>query len=190
MDTLEVLDVSKIKVIKSDIERPANKGFQTQRGLCVDLPYNKDMLNKLQAIVNNIDCDKTFFDKPFDVIDDVEELKALMSEILIRFDTSPDFYTKSDYGLLLTVLYKTLFYLYGALNLSSSNEDVLVVNNTGSTGAILEPQIGKLGGVEEYEDENGVLQPVQADHANNEKRIATIGDIRNYINNKLTWIEK
>lgn len=190
MDALEVLDVSKIKVVKSDIERPANKGFQTQRGLCVDLPYNKDMLNKLQAIVNNIDCDKTFFDKPFDVIDDVEELKVLMSEILIRFDTSPDFYTKSDYGLLITVLYKTLFYLYGALNTSSSNEDVLVVNNNGINGTILEPQLGQLEEKHEFEDVNGNTQIIGVKHENNERRIATIGDIRNYINNKLTWIEK
>ena len=60
------------------------------------------------AIIDKIDCDKTLFDKPFDVIDNVDDLKKIMTEVLIRFDTSPDFYTKSDYALLLTVLYKTL----------------------------------------------------------------------------------
>lgn len=187
---LEVLDTSSIKIISSDVERPANKGFQTQRGFCVDLPYNKDMLNKLQAIVEKIDCDKTFFDQPFDVIDNVDELKKVMTEVLIRFDTSPDFYTKSDYGLLLTVLYKTLFYLYRVLNLSSDNDDVLIVDNSGEEGVVLRPQLGELDEKHESEDSNGNIQVTGTQYENNEKRIATIGDIRNYINNKLTWIEK
>jgi hypothetical protein len=49
---------------------------------------------------------------------------------------------------------------------------------------LLNPQTGTLLEVDEDVDGN------YTGSDNNEKRIATIGDIRNYINNKLTWIEK
>jgi hypothetical protein len=70
------------------------------------------------------------------------------------------------------------------IEIKSDNEDVLQVENL-ETGAILKPQIGSLK-EEGDEDENGTyIGPIE----NNERKIATIGDIRNYINNKLTWIK-
>ena len=51
-------------------------------------------------------------------IENGEKLKELMSELIIRFDTKPDYYTKKDYQLLLAVLTGGLSYLY-------ANQDAL-----------------------------------------------------------------
>ena len=132
-------------------------------------------------VVNNItkgECKNSFFEGDYDVIDNIDDLKKILSEVLIRFDTSPNYYTKSDYAALISVLYQSLLYLYQSFSISSTNEDVLEVEATGN-GTELRPQIG-------YLDESAVESVPE----NNDKRIATISDIRNYINNKLTWIEK
>lgn len=177
------------QVLTTDLERPSTKGLQTNRGLSVDLPYNKGMLSKLSKIVDSVQGTETFFDDKFEVIEDVNELKKLLSEVLIRFDTNPQYYTKKDYGLLLSILYRTLLYLYSVSQISSDNEDVLVVDITEDEGAVLRPQLGELEEAHEQEDADGNITISGTTHSNNEKRIATIGDIRNYINNKLTWIK-
>jgi hypothetical protein len=48
---------------------------------------------------------------------------------------------------------------------------------------VLTPQLGTLN--ESDEDSDGAY----TGEDNNESKIVTIGDIRNYINNKLTWIK-
>lgn len=190
LSQFEIVDTTGVKVIKSDIERPATDGFETRRGLCVNLPYNEGLLNKLQVVVDNIkaDCKDSFFEEDFDVIDNLDDLKRLLTEVIIRFDTAPDYYTKSDYAALISVLYQSLLYLYQVLNISSSNEDILKVEQTGE-GTELQPQVGYL-----YDHEDGGPKDSEGNIVtapeNNDKRIATISDIRNYINNKLTWIEK
>ena len=94
----DIVDTTGVKVIKSDIERPATDGFETRRGFCVNLPYNEGLLNKLQVVVDNIkaDCKDSFFEETFDVIDNLDDLKRLLTEVIIRFDTAPDYYTNSD----------------------------------------------------------------------------------------------
>lgn len=176
----DVVDITGIRSVKSNVERPASKGLETHRGFCVNLPYNRDLIDKLQVVVQNIktDCKDSFFDGDFDVIDNISDLKRLLTEVIIRFDTAPDYYTKSDYAALISVLYQSLLYLYQSFSISSTNEDVLEVEATGNKTE-LRPQIG-------YLDES----TVESVPENNDKRIATIGDIRNYINNKLTWIEQ
>lgn len=178
---MNTINITNVKTIPCTIERPPSTGFETRRGLCTNLPYNQDMLCRLQVVVNNItegECKNSFFEGDYDVIDNIDDLKKILSEVLIRFDTSPDYYTKSDYAALISVLYQSLLYLYQSLSISSTNEDVLEVEATGN-GTELRPQIG-------YLDESAVESVPE----NNDKRIATIGDIRNYINNKLTWIEQ
>ena len=190
LSQFEIVDTTGVKVIKSDIERPATDGFETRRGFCVNLPYNEGLLNKLQVVVDNIkaDCKDSFFEDDFDVIDNLDDLKRLLTEVLIRFDTAPDYYTKSDYAALISVLYQSLLYLYQVLNISSSNEDILKVEQTGE-GTELQPQIGYLYDHEDEGPKDSEGNTVTAPE-NNDKRIATISDIRNYINNKLTWIEQ
>lgn len=189
-DFIEV-NIPGTKSVKSNVERPASKGLETHRGFCVNLPYNRDLIDQLQVVIQNIkaDCKDSFFDGDFDVIDNISDLKRLLTEVIIRFDTAPDYYTKSDYAALISVLYQSLLYLYQVLNLSSSNEDILKVEQTGE-GTELQPQTGYLYDAEEGEQPKDSEGNVVTAPENNEKRIATIGDIRNYINNKLTWIEK
>lgn len=191
LSQFEIVDTTGVKVTKSDIERPATDGFETRRGFCVNLPYNEGLLNKLQVVVDNIkaDCKDSFFEENFDVIDNIDDLKRLLTEVIIRFDTAPDYYTKSDYAALISVLYQSLLYLYQVLNISSSNEDILKVEQTGE-GTELQPQTGYLYDAEEGEQPKDSEGNVVTAPENNDKRIATISDIRNYINNKLTWIEK
>ena len=189
-DFIEV-NIPGTKSVKSNVERPASKGLETHRGFCVNLPYNKDLIDQLQVVIQNIkaDCKDSFFDGDFDVIDNISDLKRLLTEVIIRFDTAPDYYTKSDYAALISVLYQSLLYLYQVLNLSSSNEDILRVEQTGE-GIELQPQTGYLYDAEEGEQPKDSEGNVVIAPENNDKRIATISDIRNYINNKLTWIEK
>lgn len=188
-DFIEV-NIPGTKSVKSNVERPASKGLETHRGFCVNLPYNKDLIDQLQVVIQNIkaDCKDSFFDGDFDVIDNISDLKRLLTEVIIRFDTAPDYYTKSDYAALISVLYQSLLYLYQVLNLSSSNEDILRIEQTGE-GTELQPQVGYLYDHEEGGPKDSEGNVVTAPE-NNDKRIATIGDIRNYINNKLTWIEQ
>jgi len=41
----DVVDITGIKSVKSNVERPASKGLETHRGFCVNLPYNKDLID-------------------------------------------------------------------------------------------------------------------------------------------------
>ena len=70
-----------------------------------------------------------------------------------------------------------------SIEINSSNPDILTVTKDEEGNPLLNPQTGTL--LEEDEDTNGAYTGSD----NNESRIVTIGDIRNYINNKLTWIE-
>lgn len=190
-DFVEV-NIPGTKSVKSNVERPASKGLETHRGFCVNLPYNKDLIDQLQVVIQNIkaDCkEESFFDGDFDVIDNISDLKRLLTEVIIRFDTAPDYYTKSDYAALIAVLYQSLLYLYQRLNLNSSNEDILRIEQT-EEGTELQPQVGYLYDHEEGEKPKDSEGNVVTTPENNDKRVATVGDIRNYINNKLTWIEQ
>ena len=54
-------------------------------------------------------CDSTLLDKEYPSIKDPEELRRLMSEVLIRFDTSPSNYMQDDYFALLKVVFRCLY---------------------------------------------------------------------------------
>ena len=73
-------------------------------------------VEELQAVFNSSNITKfdvnLFKEEKYTVIDNTENLKKIISELLIRFDTNPRNYTKEDYIYLLGVLYKSLLYLY------------------------------------------------------------------------------
>lgn len=73
-------------------------------------------IEDLQAVFNPLnveECQPDLFENgEYTVIDNVKELQRLLSELLMRFDTSPKNYTKEDYLYLLTVLYKSLLFIY------------------------------------------------------------------------------
>jgi len=52
------------------------------------------------------------FKGDYKTIKNIEDLKKALSELLVRFDTSPENYTKADYSYLMKILYKSLLYLY------------------------------------------------------------------------------
>ena len=105
--------------VPSDVERPASEGIITRRTLDTNSVQNQKALNFLQAIV-----DKDYAtDLEFDDLPEIgrEDIVALLSQLIIRFDTKPDYYTKKDYQLLIGVLTGALTYLY---NNSGSESDI------------------------------------------------------------------
>lgn len=147
MEDINIIDVSKIKIIPSDTEIPVHDNFvQTKRPLCTNFPENAIILDQteaikvitdisedleeqenpveqipryfeeLQAVFNPLqveECDSNLFKEgEYTIIEDIEELKKFLSELLIRFDTSPNNYTKEDYLYLVSLLYKSLLFIY------------------------------------------------------------------------------
>lgn len=109
------IEISNIKEIPSETTRPAHLGGPDFRGLCVNIPYNDkcdDRLNQLVTDIQNSTCNLSFSDEELGIINDSTVLKKLISELIIRFDTDPSFYTKKDYQVLVAVLSKTIPYLY------------------------------------------------------------------------------
>lgn len=141
IDNIELTPISieNITVVPSDIEIPVyNHPIQTNRSLCANFPNNQDIVRRIehdvnisnQTCINNIpyyiqelqavyssstpeECSSDIFEgQTYQVIDNLEDLKKLLSELLIRFDTDPKFYTREDYSFLMAVLYRSLLYIY------------------------------------------------------------------------------
>jgi len=64
------------------------------------------------------------------------ELKEVLSEVFIKFDTDPQFYTKSDYGTLLRSIAQSLIYLYNRDHHSVRYEIVKELPCCGTPGII------------------------------------------------------
>lgn len=185
------LDVSKIQKVSFDTEIPVhNNHINTQRPLCTEFPQNKDIINKLEAIFNSekiTECSHDLFTGDYNTISNIEDLKKALSEILIRFDTNPEHYTKSDYATLMKLLYSTLLYLYKQFITISVNEkeiqpteDNKVDIKIGTTDTEhIEVTTSDSGEVDIKAKIGEMNTP--------SNRIATINDIRNYITNKLSW---
>lgn len=79
-------------------------------------------IQELQAVFNPLDveeCNSDLFEgHKYTVIDNIKDLQKLLSELLMRFDADPKFYTKEDYAFLMAVLYKSLLYIYNKEALS------------------------------------------------------------------------
>lgn len=117
------IEISNIKEIPSETTRPAYLGGPDFRGLCVNIPYNDkcdERLNQIVTDIQNSTCNLSFSEEELEVIKDSEVLKKLLSELIIRFDTDPSFYTKKDYQVLVAVLSKTIPYLYNTSSLHHS----------------------------------------------------------------------
>ena len=113
VDKLEVLQIPNVVTVKHEVERWPDKHRPVLRTLCANFPGNKNLLDKLDAVVDSLHiCSDSLFDGGYEVITDVEEVKRLLTEVIIRFDTDPDFYHKEDYQLLISLLYRSLLYFY------------------------------------------------------------------------------
>ena len=105
-------DIRQIQVIPSQIERTAGNGGVTLRGTSANLSYNRNLLQKLQAIVNKdwTQDDSLFDDGQLPVVT-IEELQKLLTQVVIRFDNDPNYYTKRDYYYLIWYLCESLIYI-------------------------------------------------------------------------------
>lgn len=101
----------KFKPVPYDIVTSASTGRMTVRGSDADAPYNSNLLNRLQAIVTS-SADNNMFNEEVDFGDfSLENLQELLTQVVIRFDNDPNYYTKRDYQYLIWYLCKSLKYL-------------------------------------------------------------------------------
>lgn len=101
----------KFKPVPYDIVTSASTGRMTVRGTDADAPYNSNLLNRLQAIVSS-SADNNMFNEEVDFGDfSLEHLQELLTQVAIRFDNDPNYYTKRDYQYLIWYLCKSLKYL-------------------------------------------------------------------------------
>lgn len=187
------LDVSKIKQVPSDTEVPVHDNYgHTERPLCTEFPQNKGIINKLEAIFNPnhvIECSSNLFDTEYRTISSVEELKKTLSEIIIRFDTNPGNYTKSDYAVLMKLLYSTLLYLYGQIITINNKE----ITPTGDNEVNITIKTTDTDHIEVTTSESGEVDikakvgEMNDESESNKKRLVTVNDIRTYIENRLAW---
>ena len=119
--------IEAIKIVNDIAEDLNNKPEET----CVsNIPT---YLDELQAVFNPLDvteCESDLFkDKEYKVIDNIDDLKKYLSELLIRFDTDPKYYTKEDFASLLRVLYKSLLFIYKETTLGPNISQVATIQN-------------------------------------------------------------
>jgi len=112
-----------IQIIPSQIERPSVNGGTTLRGTYTNLPYNQDLLKRLNAIVDSeLVGDLNLFKDEYPV-PSLIDLQKLLSQIIIRFDNDPSYYTKRDYQYLIWYLCQILQYAGNSEN-GATDEDI------------------------------------------------------------------
>jgi hypothetical protein len=101
----------KFKPVPYDIVTSASAGRTTVRGTDANAQYNSNILTRLQAIADSA-IDSNMFNEGVDFgIYDLENLQRLLTQVVIRFDNDPNYYTKRDYQYLIWYLCKSLKYL-------------------------------------------------------------------------------
>lgn len=188
------IDFSKIKTIPSDTEIPVhNNCVQTQRSLCANSPQNTIILDKLEALFNPLnvqECESDLFENGYETFESIEQLKGALSELLIRFDTCPGNYTKEDYNYLMMILYKSLLYFYDknkglyAPTVSVNDQPIEAINNNSNieigTNDPDHLEVTTTNGAVNIKANVGEMETPST-------KLATVNDIRNYIENKLSW---
>lgn len=118
-------DLSQIQIIPSQVERSVTSGGTTLRGGYTNLSYNQNLLKRLNAIVDKeFKGDLNFFDDENRPVPSIEYLQQLLSQVVIRFDNDPNYYTKRDYYYLIWYLCQSLIYLQETSNLEEIKEAV------------------------------------------------------------------
>ncbi len=118
-------DLSQIQIIPAQVEIPVTNGGTTLRGGYTNLSYNQNLLKRLNAVVEKeFKGDLNFFDDESRPVPSIEYLQQLLSQVVIRFDNDPDYYTKRDYYYLIWYLCQSLVYLQETSNLEELKEAV------------------------------------------------------------------
>lgn len=161
------------------ITRTFPDGLNSVRGKCPNLPYNMDLLGNIQYLIANASSEELhnhILNGEFQQIETTEDLKRVFSDLMMRFDNSPDLYIKQDYLTLVGAVCQGLLHSY-EITINSDNQDALTVDKDETGNFVITPQIGQLM------PENGEELP-----ENNGKKLTVVEDVQNFINNKLTWI--
>lgn len=102
----------KFKPVPYDIVTSASTGKTTVRSTNANAPYNSNLLNRLQAIADQVYVDNLFTKDDINFGScEVEDLQKLLTQVVIRFDNDPNYYTKRDYQYLIWYLCKSLIYI-------------------------------------------------------------------------------
>lgn len=81
-----------------------------------DVKAKADQLQTLIGINQSHEVSDNLFNDSYPLINDIERLKVLLSEVNIRFDNAPKNYQKEDYFALLRILNKSLLFLYNQID--------------------------------------------------------------------------
>lgn len=102
--------MAKIINVPHDIERSAPDGRVTRRSLDTTSSKNQSLPRRMQAVVDDAYKQSNVFAQ-YPTISSKEQLDQLLAQLIIRFDTRPEYYTKKDYQLLISVLCGALDYI-------------------------------------------------------------------------------
>ena len=81
-----------------------------------DVTAKANQLQTLIGINQSHEISDNLFNDSYPLINDIERLKVLLSEVNIRFDNAPKNYQKEDYFALLRILNKSLLFLYNQID--------------------------------------------------------------------------
>ena len=103
------------------LEQSIKNGFSTYRKTNPNSVSNRNTLKGM--ILSDSAVQKSIFSEDLPEITSLEDLLKWLTSLLIRFDTSPNDYQKSDYKVLISILVKSLIYLYKQSALKVDSED-------------------------------------------------------------------
>lgn len=103
------------------LEQSIKNGFSTYRKTNPNSVSNRSTLKGM--ILSDSAVQKSIFSEDLPEITSLEDLLKWLTSLLIRFDTSPNDYQKSDYKVLISILVKSLIYLYKQSALKVDSED-------------------------------------------------------------------
>ena len=103
------------------LEQSIKNGFSTYRKTNPNSVSNRNTLKGM--ILSDSAVQKSIFSEDLPEITSLEDLLKWLTSLLIRFDTSPNDYQKSDYKVLISILVKSLIYLYKQSALKVDSDD-------------------------------------------------------------------
>lgn len=103
------------------LEQSIKNGFSTYRKTNPNSVSNRSTLKGM--ILSDSAVQKSIFSEDLPEITSLEDLLKWLTSLLIRFDTSPSDYQKSDYKVLISILVKSLIYLYKQSALKVDSDD-------------------------------------------------------------------
>lgn len=97
----------------SQVEIPSENGISTIRSLNVDNSSNQNILEDYQNIDDSVSVNvNECFTEELPKITTMSELLKHLCELMVRFDTSPKNYQKSDFEHFIKTITNSLIYLY------------------------------------------------------------------------------